>query len=498
MAAHEDIAAEVDQTMNVTSDFGEDSASDTVESTPVASPDDHDLALDSVVHLTVDSAVHPAVDSTHSDVGHAVDAIVGPTEPAANTTEIGTGATKRSINPDDDPSSVPVAKRQKFAAPSELKTKKAKTEEKRKRREAIEREVDLEATMWEAANPDTSKTSKELRRKAIKKDVSDRFMARGHHPNQIDVSSAKPKAGAPTPEVAPAVARRVVQSVPPTPQSAAAFQVGNAPSVSQKPKAKDASAKAPSGSKSNAIQKPISSTSKSAKNDSNRKLTVKKPEHAPSNEEAILDASNKAVCDTLTARAKEAAVKTINKAMEEVEKMKEDADLEASQIIDKARARAEEAVSKARKEADEVEKGIMANAQDEVAKIKKESQLSREKVLKDAHADNAIAEKDMEEVRRKARVRVDEARKALHDVDKATAMLREGKEIFEAYLLGVAVDHAPGELHEKFAQPDQQMELTEPMEEVEHELPEKNEVLEKHELPDDYVVKQELDCDMTA
>ncbi|KAK8032717.1 hypothetical protein PG990_002451 [Apiospora arundinis] len=406
MAAHEDIAAEVDQTMNITSDFGEDSASDTVESTPVASPDDHDLALDSVVHLTVDSAVHPAVDSTHSDVGHAVDAIVGPTEPAANTTEIGTGATKRSINPDDDPSSVPVAKRQKFAAPSELKTKKAKTEEKRKRREAIEREVDLEATMWEAANPNTSKTSKELRRKAIKKDVSDLFMARGHHPNQIDVSSAKPKAGAPTPEVAPevapAVARRVVQSVPPTPQSAAAFQVGNAPSVSQKPKAKDASAKAPSGSKSNAIQKPISSTSKSAKNDSNRKLTVKKPEHASSNEEAILDASNKAFCDTLTARAKEATVKTINKAMEKVGKIREDANLEASQIIDEARARAEEAVSKARKEADEVEKGIIANAQDEVAKIRKESQLSREKVLKDAHADNAIAEKDMEEVRRKA------------------------------------------------------------------------------------------------
>ncbi|KAK8097602.1 uncharacterized protein PG998_013088 [Apiospora kogelbergensis] len=60
-----------------------------------------------------------------------------------------------------------------------------------------------------------------------------------------------------------------------------------------------------------------------------------------------------------------------------------------------------------------------------------------------------------EEVRHQARAGAKKARKVLHDAGEATAILRGIKDILEAYLSGVAAQHALDELHEQPAPPGQ-------------------------------------------
>lgn len=256
-------------------------------------------------------------------------------------------------------------------------------------------------------------------------------MERGHHPYQVDVSSPNPKTG-PLPGRHGSVARAATSTLQ---GNDAAFQAGNVPPVLPKPQVNDVTAtkeKASSGSMSNAIQKPVT------KNDNSHKElpAAKTSENVPNSEDAVINASNKAICDVIAARSQAAATEVINKAMEQAEKIKKEAELKASQAIDEAHARAQK-------------------ADEEVAKIKEDSLRRCYKVLETARGDNARAERDMEEVRHQARAGAKKARKVLHDAGEATAMLRGIKDILEAYLSGVAAQHALDELHEQPAPPGQ-------------------------------------------
>ena len=75
----------------------------------------------------------------------------------------------------DTPATAQAVKRLKFAAPSELTTKKARDAEKHRRWEAIKLEVNMKAASWEAANPGKSQALKKARRKMIKDAVSDKL-----------------------------------------------------------------------------------------------------------------------------------------------------------------------------------------------------------------------------------------------------------------------------------------------------------------------------------
>ncbi|KAK8013091.1 hypothetical protein PG991_010466 [Apiospora marii] len=355
MAPQDKVSAPVNQMDVEINDISSDSDSDTPTGTSTTSPD------------LERAADHPMADL-----------VVDASSASTATTSKESSAAKRSVE-DANAEAGPATKRQKSSSCSDaFPTVKAKQEERSRRKKLMADQVEAEHNEWKQANEGLTKKKKLDHKKEVMKRVSDEFMARDEHPDQIVVekSSAKPKdtstpaktkvaSVGPAPQASPAVAdERAAHSTSSTPQVDAASHLNV-----RKPEKAIAAANPDEDAKG---QTPKKSGTKAAKQQAQpatpkdrKKLPAsKKPDSGKKNSipdnnndgKVLIDGTADFVSNNLVEKAQSDALETIVKANEKANEIRKEAEEQAAQVIADARTQVDEKVRVAGEEAAEIVK----------------------------------------------------------------------------------------------------------------------------------------------